>query len=68
MCATDMFYMSGLRVSIKSHFGIIDSHTQRKRYGPSGPNIIWLKKTTTIIGVICVYPEELSSFGLVLWW
>ena len=25
--------MSGPRISIKYHFGIVDSHTRRKRYG-----------------------------------
>ena len=52
---------------LKYHFGIIDSHTQRKRYGQVAQIYFGLKKKQTknkqeqnTVGVRCVYTEELA--------
>ena len=58
--------MSGARVSIKYHFGIKDSHTKRKRYGQVAQ--IYFGYKNKKVGVSCVYPEELASFGVVRQW
>ena len=62
-----LFFFGFFFFNIKYHFVIIDSHTQRKRYGQMAQIYFGYKKTTTIICIRCVYPEELASFGLVFW-
>ena len=49
---------------MKYHFGIIDSHTQRKRYGKVA--LIYFSKN--VVDIKCVHPEKFASFGLVLCW
>ena len=44
MCVIAKLYMSGPRISMKYHFGSIDSHTQRKRYGKVALRYFYKKK------------------------
>ena len=49
----------------KYHFSNIDT-LPKEEVWPSDPNLSWQQKN--ILSARCVYPEELASFSLVLWW